>query len=89
MFPINIQQGFIIDATNEQIYGAYSHHLKAIITKESISLFEIPSGLSGYKIHSGLTDSFSIAAWTEEEHKDLYNLVKTGDIRHKLHEALK
>jgi hypothetical protein len=88
-FPINIQQGFVIDATSEQIYGAYSHHLKAIIIKESISLFEIPSSLSGYKIHSGITDSFSISAWTEGGHMNLYDIVKTGDILHKLHEALK
>lgn len=89
LFTINLQQGFIVDAETEQIYAAYSHFLKAVVTLEPVSFFEIPETLSSYAIHPGLTDSFSIVGWTDSGDQPFYDLVKTGKIRQAISNKLK
>lgn len=77
MFSVNLQQGFIIDSHNSNIFAAYSHNLKTVLCKVPWTRndFEIPASLEKYILLSGLTDSFSLTAYTNSGQKDLFDVI--------------
>lgn len=64
--PVNLQQGFILDKETNQIIAAYSHHKRAILTKEPIRYYNLADEFKGYKVIGGVTDSFGIQCWTNK-----------------------
>jgi hypothetical protein len=64
--PVNLQQSLLIlSSLHNQVVGAVSHHLKAVIilVPWNISDFFFPDNIKDYEIIPGKTDGISLQFW--------------------------
>jgi hypothetical protein len=90
LFRVNLQQGFIVDAETETIYGAYHHVHEAVITVAPWSHldFKVPSELRHYKIYDKRIGGLAITGWTPRGHMSIATLTKRFTEKEKIFEKL-